>query len=275
MSFINQETSLDGASPQELYTISYDFNKWRYTSGDEDFIEDATVYKATPISRSDIDLKSDKIVSTFEVEVPLDSPYLELYRITPPSGRVTLLVQRFHRTDQALEKHVIFKGSIVNVNWEVGFAKLTCETASSTLSRTGLRRHYQYGCPHMLYGNACGVDRNNHSQLYTATSVAGNTVEVADLVGSDSGIYVGGFVQYEHGALSTPERISIQKLDASTGTLTLFMVPVGLLPGGELTVYEGCNRSLPVCKSRFNNVHNFGGQPYMPDVSPFGSNTVF
>lgn len=275
MTFITQETSLDGASPQEIYTVSYDFNKWYFTSGDEDVIENSVVYKKASISRSTIELKSEKVISTFEVNFPLDSDFLDLWRVTPPSGRVTLLVQRFHRTDELLEKHVVFKGSIVNVAWEEDSAKVTCETASDTLSRTGLRRHYQYGCPHMLYGPACGVDRNNHRSEHEVESIQGIVVVCPSLIGENEADYLGGYIYYQHSTMGTPERISVEKLDTVTGALTLFMVPIGLGVGETLTLFEGCNRTITVCDSRFDNVENFGGQPYMPDKNPFGNNTLF
>jgi hypothetical protein len=58
-------------------------------------------------------------------------------------------------------------------------------------------------------------------------------------------------------------------------TITLFSFPVGLASGAEVRAYAGCNRTLDECKTRFDNVANFGGMPFIPTKNPFGSDPLY
>lgn len=48
------------------------------------------------------------------------------------------------------------------------------------------------------------------------------------------------------------------------------------LPSGqEIQVYPGCQHTLTICKTRFNNLSNYGGQPFIPLDNPFSSGSLY
>jgi Phage conserved hypothetical protein BR0599 len=42
--------------------------------------------------------------------------------------------------------------------------------------------------------------------------------------------------------------------------------PVALAPGDAYTMIAGCDKQFDTCRTRFNNVVNFGGYPYVPGI---------
>jgi uncharacterized phage protein (TIGR02218 family) len=49
------------------------------------------------------------------------------------------------------------------------------------------------------------------------------------------------------------------------GIVTPFLpLPSPPAPGDTVTLYAGCDRTMATCNSKFNNLANFGGQPFIP-----------
>ena len=256
----------------EIYTVTYDFNRWRYTSADEDVYKEPVTFRTVPISRSKIELSTDNTSASFEVEFPLDAEFLELFRVSPPSGLVTLLCEKYDLITQK-PMEIVFKGRIINVAWNLTNAVVNCESSSQAIKRMGLRRHYQYGCPHMLYGGECRVDREQYVTIDQATNVTGSSLDLLSVAGRADNYFAGGYIEYTHVELQTVERIAVS---ASSGiTLTLFSFPIGLEAGMDVRAYAGCDRTIATCSAKFNNTENYGGTPFIPTKNPFSGDPLF
>lgn len=259
---------------REIYTITYDINRWYYTSGDESFTDQTRVYRPVPIERSGLKLSTDNSGAEFNVLFPLDAEFLELFRVSPPSGMVTLLCESFDSATPGT-REVLFKGAIIDVNWQLDQAEVKCESSSQTINRMGLRRHYQYGCPHMLYGGECRVNRENFVTVGVASNITSGSVSLVAAAGFEDNYFAGGYIEYQHESLSSTERIAVSSSVGATGQLVLFSFPVGLKAGAEIRAYAGCERTVAACKSKFNNVENYGGMPFMPTKNPFGGEPMY
>lgn len=275
MTYLAQESSLSDGSPVELFTITYSNNQWFYTSGDSEVVLDNKTYVPIAITRDSVQVTTEYSNNEFNIIVPLDLPILDLYRVTSPSGIVTVLCQRYHRTDVDQELAMVFKGSIINVQWEIDNAVISCESSSQTIKRMGLRENYQYGCPYMLYGPGCNVSPASYTHTGTASNIAGSTMSVTAISGQPDNIFGGGYIQYLHNQLGTVERVSIVSSNGSTGALELFNIPVGLANGDPVDVLEGCDRSALRCRIGFNNIENYGGKSFMPTKNPFDGTPLF
>lgn len=261
-------------SDVEIYTVTYDFNRWRYTSADENVYVEPVTFRAVPITRSNIELSTDETGASFTVSFPLDAEFLELFRVSPPSGLVTLLCEKFDvESGQTVE--IVFKGRIVNVAWQEDHAEVTCESSSQAIRRMGLRRHYQYGCPHMLFGGECRVDREQFVTVGNATNLTNIGFDLLEAAGKDDGYYAGGYVEYMHSELQTTERIAVAESEGASGRITLFSFPIGLAAGAEVRLYAGCDRTLQTCAGKFNNAENYGGMPFIPTKDPFGGDPLY
>ncbi|ATN93315.1 FAD/FMN-containing dehydrogenase [Marinobacter phage PS6] len=261
-------------SEVELYTVNYDFNRWHYTSADEDVYVSPLTFRAVPIDRGNVEISTDDTTASFTVNCALDLEFLELFRVSPPSGLVTLKCERYDLESETVVE-VIFKGRIINVGIAEGEGQVnvSCESSSQAIRRMGLRRHYQYGCPHMLYGADCGVDRGQFVTVGPASNITGGTIDMTAVAGKDDGYYAGGYIEYTHSTLNTTERIAVS--DSTGITLTLFSFPVGLSAGDEVRAYAGCDRVLATCDQKFNNAENYGGMPFIPTKNPFGNDPLF
>lgn len=61
-------------------------------------------------------------------------------------------------------------------------------------------------------------------------------------------------------------------LESQVGTLlTVFGTTERLTEGDVVSLYPGCDRSPTICDEKFDNLDNFGGFPFMPGESPFGT----
>jgi hypothetical protein len=126
---------------------------------------------------------------------------------------------------------------------------------------------YQKGCPHVLYGSACGVDKSEFETVTTVSAVTGLTLTVGTL---PAYTYGGGFV--ERDAVYGVERRFIESHTGSALLLTQSFA--GIAVSDEVRVYPGCNHTLSACDGQFDNALNYGGFVGIPSKNPF-ENSVF
>lgn len=275
MTFAAIETSEDEGRPLELLMVSYLTNHWYYTTAEEPVTYDGHVYSPLPIKHGDIEPTGDVAKSQIQINVPQDSPIGELFRVQPPTGVVTVTLFAKHVGDA--EVKAIWKGRIVNVEWEQPWLNLTTESVFSSLQRLGLRRKYATQCPHPLYSighGLCNVVKADHKVDYAVTTITGATVNCAAAAGAAVDHFAGGFVTWIHAASGYMEQRMVKSSDAA-GNLVLTSQPPGLLVGATLSTYPGCDHSLATCHSKFNNALNYGGAPFIPTKNPFNGSTLY
>jgi uncharacterized phage protein (TIGR02218 family) len=60
-------------------------------------------------------------------------------------------------------------------------------------------------------------------------------------------------------------QMEVKSFDPGTGKFTLFQpMPYDIGVGDEFSVTFGCDKSKPTCKTRFDNILNFRGEPFIP-----------
>lgn len=196
-----------------------------------------------------------------------------------------LTVLQGHVNDAAEDYFVIFAGRIISAKFSDTELILTCEPIKTTLRRTGLRRHYQYSCPHVLYGSDCRASKLLATTNTTPLSVSGNRVTLP-LGWTPQGRetkHVGGMIEWNN-SLGDIEQRTILKVLADRN-LVVAGSTRDLAPGVPLKVILGCNHYLHLkedakedrldrvktdCFALHNNIHNFGGQKFIPTVNPVG-----
>lgn len=74
----------------------------------------------------------------------------------------------------------------------------------------------------------------------------------------------GGAIAIESGANASLV-VEVRGWDASSNTVSLFLpLPFELFSGLKVRLYPGCDKRIAICNSRFANVINFRGEPYVP-----------
>lgn len=271
MTFDAVERSASNGAPIEFFTFSRDFQAWRYTSADRAIDVAGATYDPRAISRSGVESSQEVARSTLTITAPRDLEVAELYRLAPPSLPVMLTVQQWHDGDGELV--VVWTGRVVTVEWGRGAAvEITCEPIQSAVRRVGLRRAYQRGCAHVLYGPDCRVNATAYRIDTTVDAVTGKTASIGAAATKPDGYFAGGFLEYLDGA-GVIERRFIT--DHTGPALTLSASPAGLGPGDAVKLFPGCDHLLATCSAKFGNELNFGGMPYIPQKNPFGSDPIY
>lgn len=284
MSFNDSEISNHDGRRIGLYHFRWGQQHWYYTSADKSiFFDDGVAWPGQPagdkeylpitISDSGVQIGGTDGYD-FEVTVPRNNEVAQLFRVTPPSGRVYLKVRRMH--DGEDDAPLFWSGTVGNVRPKSkAGAQIVCRSSMMGLKRTGLRLTIQRQCPHSLYDRQCQVPQEDHAYPYVIDEITANVVTLVTS-GADqvAGFFDGGIVAWE----VEPGTIDQRMIETHTAPLvfTIFGRGDGLEVGMAITLYPGCDRTTgPNGCARFANIDNFGGHEYLPGKSPFDGTPVF
>lgn len=270
MSYTVVETSAQGGSPVELYEFINGTAAYRYTSAAHDVSYGGNTYTAVPIARGAVEATSETARLALEITCARDLPVLGLFSTMPPEEVVAVTLRRLHAGDG--EAITLWMGRVLNVTWNSAAAEIHCESVYTSLKRVGLRRLYQKGCPHVVYGPGCGLDRDDFKVVRTVSTVTGTTVTLGTLSGYADGYFAGGYLEWEKSA-GVFERRAIRSQVGAVVTIG-FPIP-GMAASASVNLYPGCDHSLVTCDGKFDNRLNYGGQPYYPDKNPFNGVAIY
>nr|DAI43006.1 MAG TPA: minor tail protein [Caudoviricetes sp.] len=270
------EQSVDDGLPVELYDIAYSGEVWRYTTNIENIEYEGNEYIAVAIQRGETEETSDATKSDMEITIGRDSTIGNLFKVTPPSEPITITIRQYHAllgyqggTNKTI---TVWKGKVTNVAWRGDAMVLTAESIFSSLSRIGATRKFSRQCTHALYNGGCKVNRHNYEVIATPTSVVGTVLSVQH--GKPINWFAGGYLKYRNAESGVME---YRQIIANTdNTITLNTVPLGFVAGStEITMYAGCDHSHATCIDKFDNIENYGGQPFIPNKNPFGGSPIY
>jgi uncharacterized phage protein (TIGR02218 family) len=241
---------------------------YNWNSGDSNISYLGDLYSPIPISRSKISQGSDINREDIKITVPIDNPLAILYLKGAVEHIVTLTIYR--QIDQTT--NAWWKGRVVNVTGgKESICDLRCESVFTSLQRAGNRARYQKQCRHTLYASGCGASKGNNLVIVSITGSSQNDT-IIQFSAPDSypnAHFTGGYVDY-----GGKQRF----IAGHTGnTLTLWRGFSELIsaPANSVVLYPGCNKSIFTCINKFNNVNNFGGFPWIPDINPFGGSQLW
>lgn len=271
MSYALIETSDISAAPVELYEITYGSTSWRYTSGDVPVVYNLHTYEPLALYRSALRPAVTKEKADLTLNLPVTAPVGQVFLAAPPSEIVLLTVYRQHRTDVDLQTMVVWMGRILNAKYDEYEIEFLCESIMSSMQRSVLTRTYQKGCPHVLYGAGCNLNAEDFKIVTTVNSVSGVTVNVPAALAN--GYLNGGFIEYSDAITNNTERRFV--VSNTAGAITLGATADGLVAGMSVKLYPGCAHTMSACKNKFNNLLNYGGQPWIPSQNPFGNAPIY
>lgn len=270
MSFDALENSRALGAPATLYLFTYGSSSpaetYAYTDASESITYDGVTYTPAPIWHGKINQSGTLDRATLEVRTAKDSDVAELFQIYPPSRVVTLEIRQGHIGDSPAEYLVRWSGRVLSVGREDHDAVLNCEPISTSMRRNGLRRFYNYGCPHELYGTQCGA---------TPLTVAATVTVVNDNViyagpswrgAYEARVFRNGYVEWTT-AGGVREIRTILRINGSEGIVCKGVV-TNLSASDAITVTVSCNHKMDDCADLHNNINNFGGQPFIPTKNP-------
>lgn len=119
------------------------------------------------------------------------------------------------------------------------------------------------GCINTLYGAACGLNKATFAA--TGTASAGGTASTfgSSLTAQATGYFDLGYVLFTSGANAGLQRTVKTHVTGGSFTLTTALVAAPAA-GDAFTAYPGCTHTQAICLSKFSNLANFRGMPFVP-----------
>lgn len=267
--------------PLELYRFEYGTGastKFTYCDSDMAVTVDTDVYRPAYIEREAINASGSLDKSDLEVTLAEDTDVAALFLVYPPSEVVVLTIFHCHfdeSTGTVTTPQAVWVGRVLSAARDGYGATLRCEPIATSMRRVGLRRHYQYMCPHVLYGTACGANRADHTVGTSLISADARSVVVP---GQVSNQYLGGLVSWTPTGKPV-ERRTILAIAYDSGLGQSRLTTAGPVrdaeAGAAITLAKGCKHTLADCRDVFDNAPSFGGQPFIPTKNPHGTTAIY
>lgn len=246
-------------SMPELYEFSSAGTYYRYTSYNTDITFDGNLYEARPIKRGGIsrDIQFGKV--KLNVDAPV-SDVFQQYIASQPIEPVTLTVYRAV-SDELTSYVIIFAGTVKSVGIQNNVARATCEARSRLLEQKLPKIIFQSYCNHDIYDTGCTVSDVLYRVTGTITAVSGSTLTAAAF-----GTYADDYFNLGKVVYGSDIRL----ITDHTGNDLTIQIPFdsSVAVGTEVYAYPGCDGDPTTCDTRFNNLSNFLGFPYIPSRNP-------
>lgn len=248
----------------------------RWTSGDRSVMTtDGRVFQVGPgIERGKLRMAAGLQVDDMDLSLLVDDtvmmgglPALTFAERGGLDGADVQLEWAYFDTDGTfMGRMTRFTGMTGPAEFEMGRIDLLVRSEISRLNISVPQEVYQPSCHNQVFDPRCGL--NPAAFLVSGEVTAVGTGRQAlmqlttDLVQAD-GYFDIGLLEFtsgvNNGLLRTVKRYASGVCE--------FALPLQQEPsiGDTFTVLPGCNRTLPICVTRFNNRGRFRGTPFIPD----------
>lgn len=155
-----------------------------------------------------------------------------------------------------------FYGSVAEIpEWGVMGARVECKSDSSRLDILMPRNLIQAGCLHTLFDLGCGLLETANRTSGSISGTAGDGSLITGL-GAASGTFDEGRLVITSGV----HQGSVRKIKKQITTNLYLFAPFvsDPVPGTTFYVTPGCDKTKATCETKFSNVVNFRGFPYVP-----------
>lgn len=158
----------------------------------------------------------------------------------------------------------LFQGFVSTID-PVGGTKAMVKVKSSlvVLDQDMPRNFFQTGCKHTLFDEGCTLDKNAFA--VTGLTLSGSTAGEINWGSATTGVYDLGTITFETG----PNNGISRTIRRSTGSALILVFPFETTPGigDQFKAYPGCDLTKATCETKFSNLNNFRGFPFVPPAS--------
>lgn len=157
----------------------------------------------------------------------------------------------------------VFAGRVAALDLTRTEAIVSINSHMEMLTRTMPRNTYQAGCRWTLFDSGCALTRASFATAGTVAAVTSNGNFTTNLAAIED-YYSLGMLTWLTG-LNVGFSRAIRKYTGTGGRCMLLApMPFTVAPGDTFTAYPGCDKQAATCNTKFSNLANFGGQPYIP-----------
>ena len=122
------------------------------------------------------------------------------------------------------------------------------------------RNIYQPTCLHTLYDSGCALVKNAYG---TGGSVGGGSTASVINWTSANASFQQGSITFTSG-VNAGVTANVNAVVAGASLTLGYPLQSVPSPGDSFTIYYGCDHTTATCQSRFSNLGNFRGFPYVP-----------
>jgi uncharacterized phage protein (TIGR02218 family) len=268
MTYATKDRSVSDGAPIECYQFVAPFRTWRYTSHSEPITVAGNVYTPLPIVRTAIDTNSIiDTLTTMDFIIPSMDSLAFAFCFAQSPKELIVTVYRVHEGDDySTDYKVEWTGTLSNASANGDLAVLSTASLFQTELNSNMSAvFYQRSCNHILYDARCKVVKATYTASAVVTKIQDQIITVDDMV------------------YALDELISGEMLNTRTNEVqgiisnALNVIRVGykffdIVVGDTVELSLGCDHSrLGHCKTRFNNVVNYGGFDFIPSKDVFGA----
>jgi uncharacterized phage protein (TIGR02218 family) len=116
--------------------------------------------------------------------------------------------------------------------------------------------------------NRCTLDPASFTETGTVTATTDDQTFTATVTGTrPAGGFDNGMITWSTGA-NSGRKLEVKSFDnGATGILVLWLPSADAIAVGDtFSILMGCDKSLPTCRDRYNNVLNHRGFPFVPGL---------
>lgn len=228
---------------------------------------EGTYVPTKPLTVTEFSSGSDGGATTSEVTIPLDD--LDLTRGLVRAGVLKQVRYLLFVTDWESPSNV---GVIIKAG-TVGNVRLVSENVIQVETR-GLKQFLNQPllesvsrtCRADLGDHRCLVDLVGLTDNGTVTTVGSRRQFLASGISAAVDYFSGGVVEWQTGD-NTGFSVEVRTYTTPTGVILFEPTPFDINVGDTFTITPGCDKTLATCRTRFNNVLNFQGEPFAPDAT--------
>lgn len=246
---------------------------YRYTKADKDITYGGNTFSAGDVlfkrgrTRVVIGVEVDELELTFyakSTNLLGGVPFLHAVHNRALDGADILLERAFAPTwsDSVTGTLIMFGGRCGPFALgRAGGARVKVKSDLTLLNIEIPRNLYQPGCLHTLFDTGCGITKAALGAATTAAS--GSTRQVLNCsLAQAAGYFDQGTITFTSGANNGVTR-NVKSYTPGVVTLS-YPLPSTTMIGDGFTAYPGCDKKQATCSSKFSNLANFRGCPYVP-----------
>lgn len=236
-----------------------------FTEHTRDLIINSTTYKAaTGLTATAIQNSSQFSGDNIEVSGILSDQSIkerDLQTGVYDFSKIEIFVVNYNDLTQG--KLILFNGWIGDVEALLDQFKADLLSLGQPLQQT-IGQLWSQGCRANLGDAECTVILSSFTDTGQVSQVTDRRIFQTNLTKAD-GIYDYGILTWTSGP-NNGRQMEVKSYLQTNGKVTLFLPMDDMVSVGEtFSINEGCDKTLNICISKFNNVVNFRGEPFMPN----------
>ena len=231
-----------------------------FTNHDRDLVINNITYEASSgFEPTAVDTTNDMATDNLDVTGMLDSERIKTTDIA--NGRFDFaeveifLCNWAKATDPVL---ILRRGTIGRISHgKNGFQAEVRGLLEAFQQAAGLA--YQKQCRAQFGDSQCGLNKAAYTFTGSVTSISQDGSFSTNLTQEDD-YFSYGVIRFDR----TGEEMEVKKYSRTGGGISLFLPVSDIAVGDTFSVSAGCDGNFSSCKTRFSNVFNFRGEPFIP-----------